>query len=137
MAILDIFTESNVVDQENIHYYPIPTQYDTIVRGGTIEHTFELPLDIDARLETFEIFYKNGITEVIHKTKYDESVSYSVISDHWSIVSCILSPEETIKFEFNRPTYAQLKFLTKNGFILYSAVHPVKVISAIDNQNKC
>lgn len=135
MTIVDNFTNTEVVNQDNMHEIIFRIVPDTIVNGGTAEHIFEVPLDLDADVITFSILYNNGVETIIEKIKEDrESVSYEVFDNGTSIITCRLSVDDSLEFKWNRITKVQLKFVLLSGEIMYSEKYPVNVIATIDNK---
>lgn len=90
-----------------------------MIIGTTPTHTFNLPFEA-ALLKSVRVTYLQG-EEVILKKETDECI----LTDTRVVVK--LSQKDTLKFDYQRPVYVQLRALTTHGDAL--AILP-KMVSA-------
>lgn len=126
--MLDNFTETTLSDNRPI----IIEEYkDTITRGATCTHIFNLPFPFANYVQDLSIIYKQGLEIVLIKDFADCEVEETADG---SIVTIILSPVDTLKFENNLLTIqVQLKIATVSNETLYSTPITLKLEPALDN----
>lgn len=113
----------------------------TIMTGETSVHSFEIPFDVKTMCEDVEVIYKLGLSVVLTKENENDDLSIDDYDSdtHSSIVSCVLSPSETMLFaDTLLDTSVQLRFIMKDiegkydaGDIVFSNIYPVTVIDSL------
>lgn len=118
--------------------------FDYITVGGTTEHTFIVPINIEESVKSLHIYYRYGLNIVVDKTIDD--ITYYVDEDkHTTAIKCVLSPSDTALFgDWYRDASVQLKFVLvdedsedsdefdhKKGSVLYSDIYPLKVLRSL------
>ena len=102
-----------------------------IMAGETTSHSFDVPFNLANECFNVEVIYQLGVEPVIIKGIPD--IEIIVIENDNSIVTCKLSPEETILFKNTLlDTHVQLKFYLNDGSIVYSEIYKVFVNDALD-----
>ena len=102
-----------------------------IMTGETSIHSFDIPFNVEEVCTIVEVIYKLGIEPVIIKNNY--YLEFIAEPDGTSIVTCKLTPEETLLFKNTAlDTHVQLKFYMKNGSIAYSEIYKVFVSDSLD-----
>lgn len=126
--MLDNFTETTLSDNRPI----IIEEYkDTITRGATCTHIFNLPFPFANYVQDLVVIYKQGLEIVLIKDFADCEVEENADG---SIVTIILSPVDTLKFENNLLTIqVQLKISTISNETLYSTPITLKLEPTLDN----
>lgn len=105
-----------------------------IMTGETAVHSFEIPFDVDEACEELEVMYKTGLTIVLSKLREDLEVI--VDENGTSIITCVLSSDETMLFrDTTLDTKVQIRFKMKDGTTSYSDIYPVTVVVSLDSRN--
>lgn len=115
--------------------------FDYITVGGTTEHTFIVPINIEESVKALDIYYKYGLDVVLDKTLND--ITYYVDEDkNTTAIKCVLSPSDTSLFkDWYRDATVQLKITLidedsdeeddKEGSVLYSDIYYLKVLKSL------
>lgn len=126
--MLDNFTETILSDNRPIM---IEEYKDTITRGATCTHIFNLPFPFAGYVQDLVVIYKQGLEIVLIKDFSDCEVEENADG---SIVTIILSPVDTLKFENNLLTIqVQLKIATLSNETFYSTPITLKLEPTLDN----
>lgn len=96
-----------------------------IMCGETVNHTFEVPFNIDETTSRVEVIYKLGLTNVLIKTNENIEI---VSEDNHSIINVVITPEETLSFAHSLlDTSVQIKFVLKDNNVSFSEIYEVVV----------
>lgn len=121
--MLENFTETSFSDNR-----PIPEEedQDSIVRGGTSTHVFELPFLCTNYVEDLNIIYKQGL-EIVLTKEFTDCLITEDEDNSTSTLTLKLSSEDTLQFEQNLlDVYVQLRISTIDSELLYNT--PIKLI---------
>ena len=119
--MLENFTETLFPDNRPILE---DVERDSITRGATCTHIFELPFRCTGYVQDLSIIYRQGLDIILIKDFIDCTLTETV-SD--SIITIKLTPADTLKFEQNLlDVFVQLKVLTINNDTLYNT--PIKLV---------
>ena len=103
-----------------------------IMAGETAIHTFDVPFNVEDDCSLVEVIYKLGIKPIVVKNNM-YYLDILVDEDGKSIITCKLSPEETLLFKNTTlDTHVQLKFYMNDGSIVYSEIYEVFMKDALD-----
>ena len=110
----------------------VPKDDVIIMPGETTTHSFEIPFNIDEVTTDRKIIYKLGLNIVLEKDKESSTVVYDP-EKHLSILTWILSPEETVLFKNTLlQGQVQIKFTMSDGTIAYTEINPVKIEDSLE-----
>lgn len=128
--MLENFTETSYSDNRPL---AIEEEQDSITRGATCIHIFELPFPInDGHVESLSVIYKQGIKAPV----LIKNISIIPVIDPAEYLykfEVELTPEETLSFEQNLlDIYVQLK-LEKDGQTLYNTPIKLALNPTLDN----
>lgn len=128
--MLENFTETLYPDNRPL---PIEEEQDSITRGATCIHIFELPFPInDGHVESLSVIYKQGI-KVPVLTKTINIIPVVDPAEYLYKFEVELTPEDTILFEQNLlDVYVQLK-LEKDRQTLYNTPIKLALNPTLDN----
>ena len=108
-----------------------PFQLD-IMTGETAIHSFEIPFNIEENCIEYEVIYKLGIKPIIIKNSWVLELTYNEKTGH-SIITCVLAPEETKRFEnTNLSARVQVKFYMNNNSVQFSEIYRIKVTDSLE-----
>lgn len=137
MTILDNFTDTH--NSDNRFEFINDDNTDIIVPGANCEHVFELPFSYKGNIDGCFVIYKQGL-EVIHThfvNYYRDVTDYEVDENPRCIIRVKLDTEITSKFKSTLlDTFAQLKFSTSDGELLYGDIHHIWVKKPLDFEHK-
>jgi len=111
---------------------------DTIVIGGTAEHSFVLHFAFSEFCNDFEIMYKQSVTgpiltftsnSVEVEGPIEEETPWKTV---FSTIKVHLLESDTRQFDPHRETYAQIKLTMKDGSIVYGDKNIVKLVAPLD-----
>ena len=97
-----------------------------MIKGTTPTHYFTLPFDTDILANARVTYAQNEIvilTKELNECKCDKNV-----------ISCKLSQEETLKFNYPKPVQIQVSILTKGGDLLKSDILTVSIKQCLDKE---
>ena len=107
-----------------------------IMAGETAQHSFEIPFDVENDTLDFDILYKLGLDLVITKNRQLCKVIYDK-DRHFSIISCNLSPEETLLFgNTTLEAKVQIRFRMTDLSLAYTEVYKIKLLDSLDLQGE-
>lgn len=110
----------------------VPNDEAIIMPGETTVHSFEIPFDVDKTADDYKIIYKLGLDVILEKGKDKASVVKDA-TENFSILSWVLSPEETLLFKNTLlQAQTQIKFVMKDGTVAYSEISQIKVEDSLD-----
>lgn len=147
MGMFDNFTPTEIsYNLPDYHY--IDNTSDVII-GATNTHVFKQPFLFTNYIKSFEVIYRQGLTEVLTKI-YDMQSNEENNNNEYrkdiiihecdktgnTIVKVILSPEESTLFKNSvLECQVQLKFYLLDDSILYSDCYDIRVKSPLDDKN--
>lgn len=103
-----------------------------IMAGETAIHSFDIPFNVEDDCSLVEVIYKLGLEPVVIKNNM-YYLDIWVGDDGKSIITCKLSPEETLLFKNTTlDAHVQLKFYMNDGSIVYSEIYKVFMKDALD-----
>lgn len=120
------------VPNNSIHWDWPPDGVKDIIRGTTPEHFIYLPFN-NKDITSLLITYKQGFN-VVEKRLGD--VTWHVDKGIRNIAYFQFTQEETNSFEsvLNRPCNVQVRALLKNGDVIASEIHKIKILDILDEE---
>ena len=106
-----------------------PFKLDIMV-GETSVQSFDVPFNVTEECLDYVIIYKLGLEVVLVKTK---DQIQNIDEEHSSILSCVISPEETQVFNSTiLTTSVQIKFTMKDNSTVFSEIYKVKINNSLE-----
>lgn len=125
-----IFDSYNNIKPNNMHEFCQFDRHDDIVVGGTAVHVFHVNFNLFDLCREFEIVYTKGLSKLFTFSSLDDTKALDY-SDGYNIF-VKLSPEHTSQFDPHMVTFAQAKFVLKDGTVLYGKRNRVNIISTLE-----
>ncbi|MBO7079593.1 MAG: hypothetical protein J6W64_07280 [Bacilli bacterium] len=132
MSVVNGFTETTIMDQDNMHKILVYTNPNFLVLGATCSFAFLIEgIYLDHILE-LEFIFKDGIIPMFTKLLSNEEIQ--IVEEDYAklLISTTLSADETSQFKFNRIAIAQLKFTLIDGTVVYSDLTQLITVPSID-----
>ena len=137
--MLENFTET--IRPSNRRKYICNDKIEDIVLGSTSTHVFDLAFNYTEYVQESKVIYKQGLHTVLEKDPINNPDTFLIDeNDNRTIITIILTPEETLQFKPNYlTTTVQLKILNKkpvssewSGEVLYNRPAKLRVEAPAD-----